>query len=383
LHRKEVYKGMSHFNVAFVGDFFLQTRSGIERPISDRVEAYLQQVPWVFANLETVLAESGVSLQKSYISRSVPGMAAYLHEVGIKAVNLANNHTFDYGLDGFRQTIIALQNFKIAYFGAICDGKQSPFLFHDGSCSIGVLGYTIGSTEESGIGVALLSERRVKEDIMGLKSRNVDRIIVNLHWGEEYVAYPSTQQQRVARRMIDWGADVIIGHHPHVVQGIERYKDGLIFYSLGNFNFINSSGLDRLFPCTRWGLIVLLRFSQSASVEYLCLPVRINEEYQPEFPPEDKRQVFLAYLDQISEPLTPAIQPWFWFRHAAVPHFRNHLPSFVRRIRRYGIRHLYQMVRWLISPSNYGFYLGLILHLLDSISGRNPSIRCPDPYEAC
>jgi poly-gamma-glutamate synthesis protein (capsule biosynthesis protein) len=182
--------------------------------------------------------------------------------------------------------------------------------------------------------------------------------------------------------MIDWGGDVIIGHHPHDVQGIERYKNGVIFYSLGNFNFINSSSMDRSFPCTRWGLIVLLRFSQSSSVEYLCLPVRINEEYQPEFPPEDKRQAFLAYLEQISKPLTPAVQPWFWFRRAAAPHFRNHLPSFVRRIRLYGLLHLYQMVRWLISPSNYGFYLGLILHFMDSISGRSSSIRCPEPYDA-
>ena len=315
---------------------------------------------------------------KNRIARD-PIMANYLKETGINAVNLANNHTFDYGSEGFRQTLSTLETVGVSYFGVRRDGQQQPFVLRIDGCNIGILGYTIGGTEDVDIGSALLDELQILKDIEDLRARGVERMIINLHWGEEYVAFPSPDQQRVARQLIDSGADVIIGHHPHVVQGIERYKEGVIFYSLGNFNFINSSNLDRLFPGTCWGLIALLRFSQSSPVEYSCIPVQIDDEYRPFLPPRNESEAFLEYLTRISEPLEPEIEHSFWLREASWPHFRNHLPSFIRRIRKYGLSHLIQMVRWLISPSNYGFYIGLIMKFASKFNRVDKSPECPRP----
>lgn len=373
------HEGIAKFDVAFVGDVFLQTRSGMERPFSTRVESLFQQMPWVIVNLETVLAENGQAQQKAYCSRSDPAMAFYLKETGINAVNLANNHTFDYGSEGFRQTLSTLETAGVSYFGVLKDGQQQPFLFRVGGCHIGILGYTIGSEKNVEIGTASIDRVQIQEDLVDLKARNVDRIVINLHWGEEYVDYPSPEQQRLGRELIDCGADVIIGHHPHVVQGIERYKEGVIFYSLGNFNFINSSNLDRLFPGTCWGLIALLRFSQSSPVEHSCIPVQIDKEYRPFMPPRIESEAFLEYLAQISEPLVPEIEKLFWLREASWPHFRNHLPSFIFRIEKYGLSHLIQMVRWLISPSNYGFYIGLIMKFASKFNRVDKSPECPRP----
>lgn len=370
------------YDVLMAGDVMLATRSGMLSPFSPDIEDLCGRIPYSMVNLEVAISRAGESLEKAVVLRADPKMSEYLHKAGVKAVSVANNHVMDYGSDGFKGMCQALELSKIAYCGAMRRGVQRPCIFEIRGQTIGVLGYSMfGATESEKQHIAVFNRSTAERDIHRLKSEGVKRIIIHMHWGEEYVIYPSPEQQCIGRSLLDAGADVIIGHHPHVVQGVERYKNGVIFYSLGNFNFISSSDLGRAFPCTRWGLIVLLRFPQSSPVEYICLPVQINEEYQPCFPTDNKRKAFLAYLDRISEPLVPGIERWFWYRQAAVPHFRNHLPSFVRRIRRYGVHHLYQMIRWLISPSNYRFYLGLILRLVDSVFGRNLLIHCPDPSD--
>ncbi len=264
------------YDMLIAGDAILATKSGNLPPFSSEIEDLIGRTPYSMINLETVLCRDGRLLEKAIVLRADPTMAKYLQVVGIKAVNLANNHTFDYGPDGFRQTLSVLENSGVGYFGVTETGIQSPYLFQANGLNIAVLGYTIGGTGDSDIGVARLDERRIKGDIADLKSRNIDRIIVNLHWGEEYVAYPSPEQQRIARRLIDAGADVIVGHHPHVVQGIEKYKNGAIFYSLGNFNFVTSNIMPRFFACDRWGLMLLLRFPSHAPVDFLCIPIVMN-----------------------------------------------------------------------------------------------------------
>ncbi len=362
------------YDMLIGGDVMLATKSGNLSPFSSEIEELIGRIPYSIVNLETVLYRNGQSLEKAVILRSDPTMAEYLHKVGVKAVTIANNHIMDFGIDGFKNTCEALEANRIAYCGDVGEGSQKPCIFETGGECVGILGYSFFSTKRN----EMLTAR---EDILRLKSEGIKWTIIHLHWGEEYVAYPSPEQQRVARHLIDAGADVIVGHHPHVVQGIEKYKNGVIFYSLGNFNFVTSSIMPRFSACDRWGLMILLRFACLAPVDYLCIPVVINDEYQPCLPSSNDRKAFLAYLEHISKPLSERIDRLFWVRQAALPHFCNHLPSFARRIRRYGVRHFYQMIRWLISPSNYGFYLGLILHLIESAFGKAISIRCPEPSD--
>jgi len=363
-----------------VGDVFINTKSGTLRPFSTEIETFFQSGSCVLINLETVLIDNGQPQKKAVPIRTNSGMANYLQETGISVVNLANNHSLDYGLEGFEATLSALDAAEVEYIGVLHDGKQKPFLFQENGCKFGILGYTIGCRQNYASPIARVDEQEIIQNIRDLKSEHIDRVIINMHWGEEYVAYPSPEQQQLARSLIDHGADVIIGHHPHVVQGIEIYKSGVIFYSLGNFNFMNSRSLDQCFPSTQWGLIALLDFSAGQSVNYHIIPVQIDMEYRPRFAPKDEEEAFLAYIRKISKPLRPNIEKIFWLREAAWPHFRNNIPSFFQRIKRYGLQHFYQMLRWLISTSNYGFYLGLILGLIARILGRSiPKTVCPKP----
>lgn len=357
----------------------LRSRSGVLKPFGEDVERLFRHAPFVLANLETVVTDGGASLEKSVVLRVPREQAHYLRDTGIDVVNLANNHTLDFGTVGLESTISAVESAEVGLIGVIKDGEQQPYILSTNTCRIGILGYSIGVTLNVAIGVAPLHLPRILDDVAALKAQDVDRVIINLHWGEEYVAYPSPDQQRLARSLIDHGVDVVIGHHPHVVQGIERYKAGVIFYSLGNFNFQNHTSVDRQFPGTCWGLIALLRFQHALPVEYECAVVRIDNEYRPSFPSMECGSAFLEYVKCISCRLESGVTQTLWLREASLPRFRNNLTSFFRRIRRYGITHLYHMVRWLISRSNYVYYVGLILRLLPSFIYRDSFPRCLIP----
>jgi hypothetical protein len=334
---------------------------------------------FVLANLETVLADDGASIEKSVLLRAPREQAHYLHDSGIDLVNLANNHALDYGASGFESTISAVESAGIGYIGVIRHGKQRPYVFNTDTGSIGVLGYTIAAGSNTSLGVAPLDRALILDELAELKRRTIDRVIINLHWGEEYVAYPSPAQQKLARELIDQGADVIVGHHPHVVQGVEQYKGGVIFYSLGNFNFQNSSNVDRLFPGTRWGLIALLRFPKGLPVQHECRSVWIDDEYRPAFPPQKERDAFTAYVKCISSFLEEGISQAFWLREASWPRFRNNMSSFVFRIRKYGIRHFYQMVRWLVGRHSLAYYWGLFLRIMPLFVFNKSSTGCNIP----
>lgn len=372
------------YQIVAVGDVLLRSKSGVLNPFSSEIEDFFRNAAFVMANLETVLTDEGNSLKKSVVLQASPSSADYLRRTGIDAVNLANNHALDYGIMGFTSTIATLDKLGVNHFGVLDHGEQQPYILSTNTNRIGILGYTIGARPDTMLGVAILDKQKIWKDIVNLKLHKVDKIIVNLHWGEEYVAYPSPEQQNLARGMVDQGVDVIIGHHPHVVQGIEKYKDGVIFYSLGNFNFLNSRNIDQLFPGTQWGLIILLNFPPSLPIEYECVPVWIDSEYRPSFPSPETKAAFINYVNCISFPLEAGIKQSFWLREASWPRFRNNLSSFFLRIRMYGIFHLYQMIRWLINPTNFVYYLGLILKIipLSMHKGFPPSCSVPKGCDA-
>src|SRR5205814_2618322 len=112
-------------------------------------------------------------------------------------------------------------------------GRAKPVIVHEKGMKLGFLGYADYGFPEI---FMPLRERIALEDAAELK-KEVDCVVVSLHWGYEYVDYPSRGQQAFARRLVDAGAELVIGHHPHVVQGVEEYRGGLIAYSLGDFRF--------------------------------------------------------------------------------------------------------------------------------------------------
>ncbi len=156
------------------------------------------------------------------------------------AVCLANNHILDYGITGYSDTINSLDNNNIKYFGcgSTSNNYNNPFIFELSGIKVALLGYACKTTSPAlpvdDIGISLIENDRIVEDICYAKSISVDRIIVNLHWGAEEIAAPKPSDVYLARSIIDAGADLIIGHHSHCIQSHEKYKGKYIFYGLGN-----------------------------------------------------------------------------------------------------------------------------------------------------
>jgi poly-gamma-glutamate synthesis protein (capsule biosynthesis protein) len=199
-----------------------------------------------------------------------------LKGAGIGIVNIANNHVFDYGPEGLFDTISYLDSAGIHHVGAGRNREEAhrPVVLVIRGVRIGFLGY-YGGGEAPGAGrrnpgVARRKEEEVVSDIRDLRDRRgVGYVVVNLHWGTENATVPSREQRALAHTLIDAGADAVVGHHPHVLQGIERYGRGVIAYSLGNFVF----GGNRRDTYDTGMLEIRL---SAGGAEYTFVPVRID-----------------------------------------------------------------------------------------------------------
>jgi len=176
------------------------------------------------ANLEGTFTNSNSKAEKQFTFKAPPEYAKILTAGSIEGVNLSNNHIRDYLDEGFKDTIAALESEGINYFG-----EGNVWIKEIKGIKFGFLGY-------KGFYDSKELLEKVKNDIKTLKAQNCV-VVINFHWGEERPYEHNSVQRRIAHHAIDNGADLIIGHHPHVIQGIEQYKNKLIFYSLGNFAF--------------------------------------------------------------------------------------------------------------------------------------------------
>lgn len=196
-------------------------------------EYFLRNVKDIFAeddmtivNLEGVLTTSNaVAGGRTYNIKGDPSYARILTEGSVEAVSMANNHRLDFGTEGTKDTEAALnaENILYAYDKNVAIYETQGIL----------IGYVSVNEVAWGQG----SEDLVAEGIDKLKAAGVDLIFVACHWGVEKEHYPESYQLQLGRKCIDMGADLVIGHHPHVLQGIEEYKGKLIIHSLGNFCF--------------------------------------------------------------------------------------------------------------------------------------------------
>lgn len=190
------------------------------------------------ANLEgPVIKESECDVidKYKYNLSSTNDALAFFKRVGLKYVSLANNHISDF-TGGIEKTKSVLNENGISYFGT----KDKPFLEIKGNVPIVLIGLksvvTGGSIEKGADSVVAFNPRRLIRLVKNLKEENPKRkIVIFPHWGYELDEYPQPADRVLARTLIDNGADLVIGHHPHVIQGIERYNKKYIFYSLGNF----------------------------------------------------------------------------------------------------------------------------------------------------
>jgi poly-gamma-glutamate synthesis protein (capsule biosynthesis protein) len=230
-----------------VGDVMLCAGSSFER---QRQETCLRSLrgglgshaDLVFANLETTLhGEEGSIAKEPRLQTHRDHMASALTALGVNVVSLANNHAFDSYLSGFRSVTEVLRENGVAHFGAgaVSAEAAEPLVTAANGLRIGWLGYVARDTDPSHVasprscGVRLLDTMTAKREVSDLGAR-VDAVVVSLHWGVEYCHVPAPEQMQTARSLIDAGATLVLGHHAHVIQGIERHGHGLIAYGLGN-----------------------------------------------------------------------------------------------------------------------------------------------------
>lgn len=250
--------------------------------VLDNVSSIWSDSDYVCGNLECALLDNPSQFTKNekeiHINAETRTVNV-LKDNGFTLVNLANNHLADFCSEGVVSTLNALKNAGLKYVGAGANLEEASK-------------YDI--QEVNGVKIATVSVSDIipknfsaKDDKAGILSTNnmryyqavreasqvADLVIVNIHWGVEYALNETEQQKQLARNLINFGADIIIGSHPHVLQPVEKYKDGIIFYSMGNFVF------DQGWSRTKDSMIVNYFVDKDGNCSFEIVPLRIKDGY--------------------------------------------------------------------------------------------------------
>ncbi|MFQ6023498.1 MAG: CapA family protein [Acidiferrobacterales bacterium] len=300
--------------IAAVGDIMLGGSAAPE--LARRGYAYpfvhtrplFQQSDVVFGNLEGPLTNAGEPEPgKRYVFRSPPEkVAPALAAAGFNLVSLANNHSMDYGVAGLRETLTALDAAGIKHAGAGMNRRaaRQPAFISAGGHVVALLAYSLTFPDSFWArhdrpGTAFGHERHVRADVAAARQR-ADVVVVSFHWGREVTTELRPYQPSLAHAAIDAGALVVLGHHPHVLQAIERYKQGIIFYSLGNFSFGSYSR-----NATR-SIVARLLVEDGRLTELQLIPINVNNVevvFQPQILYAHEAGRVLEELQRLSEPL--------------------------------------------------------------------------------
>jgi poly-gamma-glutamate synthesis protein (capsule biosynthesis protein) len=224
-------------------------------------------------NLETTLTTATKKAEKKFRFKADPSYVEILKQGNIEAVSIANNHTLDFLDKGYKDTLETLDEAGVGYFG-----YEHKYITQVRDTKIGLLGYyTMKVTDKL--------KDEIKQAIEELKNEGTDLVIIMFHWGIERDYWPNSVQKKLAYFSIDSGADLVLGCHPHVLQGIEDYKGKQIVYSLANFCFGGNKN-----PDDKDTMIYVQRFNfkngELISQEYDIIPCSISSvsnrnNYQP------------------------------------------------------------------------------------------------------
>ena len=275
-------------DVTFVGDVMVAETPGelIARgadPLG-KVARLLDRGRLRIANLECVVTTTGAALDKPFTFRADPITIPYLQR-HFDALSVANNHSGDFGKDALAEQFRLLEAARLPYFGGGADlaAAHRPWIVERNGLRLALLGYAEfkpRSFEASATrpGIAWSGEdEQVLRDIRAARDRyRADIVIPFLHWGWENEGQASERQKVFARRMIDAGASLVVGGHPHVTQGAESYRGRPIVYSLGNFLF---NGFDTEETLTGWMLDV--RLGKDGVKNWRTRVVRLNADGVP------------------------------------------------------------------------------------------------------
>ncbi len=306
-------------------------RRGKAHEVFARVAHVLQGADITIGNLEGPLTvRPPIGPPWRYCLRGHPDYAPLLRASGFRVLSLANNHIMDYGWSAVEDTLTSLTEVGIQFVGVgrnlaaarqpvnvSVRGRVFSFLAY---CSVPVdLPYFYATAAQPGVAPAEPSH--IFEDIRAAR-RKCDTLVVCMHWGQEHVHYPVPSHRRLAREMIAAGANLILGHHPHVLQGIERVEVGLVVYSLGNFTFADEEwrGVDREGspfrmqyrlgePSRRSALIHLDVSDESRGLSFHLIPTYLRPDLCIEENPRAER---VQELERYASRLNKRGYPLFW-----------------------------------------------------------------------
>ncbi len=247
----------------------------------------LRAADLTFCNLECPVSDRGQDLHHLYSFRADQRALDGLRYAGFGVLSLANNHTYDWGPEALLDTMQRLREAGIKPVGAGANDPEAhdPLIVNLKGVKLAFLAYVniLPREATAGVdhpGVAWLDPPRALADIRSARSL-ADLIIISVHWGVEYSNRPRPGQVKLAHQMIDAGADLVVGHHPHVVQPVEKYREGWIAYSLGNFVFDQNS------EATRHGLMLKATLRGKQIVDVTSIPIIIERSFQPEIAPSE------------------------------------------------------------------------------------------------
>lgn len=201
--------------------------NGLEYFLANMQEIFSDD-DFTIVNLEGPLTDATKRANKTYVMRGNAEYAKILSTASVEIANLANNHTRDFGDEGYHDTLAALEAAGVA-----ASGNEILHIVEKDGIRIGFVGYERWNSSS-------------EDAIRGVEAAKTqcDLVIASMHWGQEYHYEPESAQKKLGRALIDAGADLVIGHHPHVIQGVEQYQGKYIIYSLGNFCFGGNTNPD-------------------------------------------------------------------------------------------------------------------------------------------
>lgn len=255
-----------------------------------KVTDYLKSADMTFGNLECPITKGPRVTRDAMKFHAHPGVEKALKQAGFSILSLANNHLPDYGTRGVTDTTARLDAVGIARAGAGKDAEEAekPALVTKNGIRFAFLAYNDQDVVPKRYGAAkkhpgtnIMDEEKMSKAVQAAKQQ-ADVVIVSMHSGWEYQK-PNRHQASFAKAAIDAGAEIVIGHHPHVVQNIEQYKGKFILYSLGNFVFDQTRS-----PSVKQGVAVKIAFTKAGARSMQFTPVLIEHGAQPRIITEPK-----------------------------------------------------------------------------------------------
>ena len=312
-------------DIALGGTIKLPREWEIEEYCDPGLLALLHRSEITFSNLDCTFDCSGTPPHPDEYLVSAPvEQLDLVAALGINVVSQANNHSMDFGGDSLAITQDGLRSRSVVSVGAgetLTEARSPAIIERDGT-KVGLLAYGsthhwVGAHPASGgaPGVSPFDVEVVEAAVEDL-AQHVDCVVVSLHWGKEYLNYPPPSNIAAAHRIVDAGAKLILGHHPHVVQGIEHYRGGVICYSLGNFMFPDYPDQGLFFEAQNHNSILAVFALDGEAVEVSeIVPCRFSGGHRVVGLDPEEAEHFQTEIEEFSAAILRPDYATFWSRH--------------------------------------------------------------------